>query len=345
MKSRPIRPRSSSHHPGRRSGGRRTPALALLALAVGVVSATTQPAKLTAAVSAPSIPRFHQPIALDERTGISLAVDLAVALPGAPVKLPLALGADSTRLRYAWVPVGDTLIRALAQPVARYPLHAPARPGFYHLALVRDTEVVLLDQSMLAVMVPFQEKHAGRINTYRIGTYRGEQGRSAAHPSGFLVVEPGDVGLPVSAHLRLGDFVAHDAQQGVWPKYLALDPRLLDKLELVMAELQQASDRSDAMQLEMDVHSGFRPPRYNRTVPRAADDSRHQYGDAADVVLDVDGDGRITKTDITSIVRAVDTVEARHPELAGGLGVYTSRRFSTPYVHIDTRGARTRWRG
>ena len=31
--------------------------------------------------------------------------------------------------------------------------------------------------------------------------------------------------------------------------------------------------------------------------------------------------------------------------LVGGLGLYTSRRYRTPYVHIDTRGKRSRWTG
>ena len=38
-------------------------------------------------------------------------------------------------------------------------------------------------------------------------------------------------------------------------------------------------------------------------------------------------------------------IKRMHPELAGGLGVYSSRRFSTPYCHIDARGERKRWRG
>jgi hypothetical protein len=29
----------------------------------------------------------------------------------------------------------------------------------------------------------------------------------------------------------------------------------------------------------------------------------------------------------------------------GGLGLYTSRRYRTPYVHIDARGKRSRWQG
>jgi hypothetical protein len=45
------------------------------------------------------------------------------------------------------------------------------------------------------------------------------------------------------------------------------------------------------------------------------------------------------------VVAAVEAVERSHPDLAGGLGVYTSRRYATPYVHIDARGHKSRWRG
>ena len=34
-----------------------------------------------------------------------------------------------------------------------------------------------------------------------------------------------------------------------------------------------------------------------------------------------------------------------HPDLVGGLGLYISRRYRTPYLHIDTRGKRSRWTG
>ncbi|MFN7610689.1 MAG: hypothetical protein ACK5QX_07100 [bacterium] len=77
----------------------------------------------------------------------------------------------------------------------------------------------------------------------------------------------------------------------------------------------------------------------------SARDSRHLYGDAADVAIDADGDGQLTLFDAYRVEQAVDWVERSHPELAGGLGVYSSRRYSTPYCHIDARGERKRWRG
>ncbi len=331
-------------HPAARRGRKRpTRTLALLALVLGGVVAATRPTRLTALVPTP--PPILAPLATAAPAGVSRAVDLTVALPGDSVLLPLDLGPDSTGLRYEWVAVGDTVRPAFMLPLVGFPLYAPGAPGYYHLALMRDSQRVVLQEPTLAVMVPFQEKHSGQINGYRIGVYRGERGGATSHPKGFLVVRPNDTDLPVSAHLRLGDFVAHDGQGRVWPKYVALDPRLLDKLELVVAELERRFTRSGGMQLQVDVHSGFRTPSYNRTVPLAADDSRHQFGDAADVTFDADGDGRTTRADITAIVQAVDSVEAEYPALVGGLGIYTSRRYATPYVHIDTRGERIRWRG
>jgi hypothetical protein len=98
--------------------------------------------------------------------------------------------------------------------------------------------------------------------------------------------------LPLTKHLRLSDFVTHDNQEK-WPRYAALDGRLLDKIELVIAEIARLSGKSEDSVMTLDVHSGYRTPLYNRRVTRAARDSRHQYGDAADVALDANGDGEL----------------------------------------------------
>ena len=150
--------------------------------------------------------------------------------------------------------------------------------------------------------------------------------------------------LPISKHLRVADFLTQDGQQS-WPRYVAVDRRLLDKLELVAGKLAAWQGANSGSELTVHVSSAFRSPAYNRTVPRAAPDSRHQYGDAADVKIDANGDGRFTLTDAKLVVKAVEAVEREHPDLVGGVGLYTSRRYRTPYVHIDARGQRARWRG
>ncbi len=280
--------------------------------------------------------------------GASGEVKLRVVLPGERVEYPLEVDGDPSRLTYAWVRTGSDTLAGTAMPLNGAELVAPEEPGMYHLALLRDGQRRVMSQMTVAVLVPFAEKLGATLNGYRIGTYLAERVTNRHHdaPEGFLEVGPDDVDMQVTTHLRVSDFLNHDGQSS-WPRYVALQPKLLDKLELVIAQVRrmQGSDSTDARSLALDVHSGFRTPSHNVSVKRSARDSRHQYGDAADVAIDANFDGRYTAADSRLVALAVEMVEQDHPELRGGMGVYTSRRYSTPYVHIDARGKRARWRG
>jgi uncharacterized protein YcbK (DUF882 family) len=273
--------------------------------------------------------------------GESGKVKVRFALPGETVEYPLDVEGDPTDLTYSWVRVGELDLVSEPRPVAGAEFEAPAAAGFYHLALVNGLSHQVLDQLSVAVLVPFREKVGATLNGYRIGTYVAERVGTRTAPEGFLEITASDLNLHVTKHLKVSDFVTHDGQR-TWPKYAAVSPRLLDKIELVIAEIARWHGR-DSMTVMLDVKSGFRSPDHNRRVARAASDSRHQYGDAADIAIDADGDGRITAADARMVGLAVEIVERRHPELAGGLGLYTSTR--TPYVHIDARGRAVRWRG
>ena len=283
--------------------------------------------------------------------GRSGEVKLLFALPGEKLEFPLAIGGDPSILSYEWTSLRGTDPGFAPQVMEGAAIATPTVPGFYYLTLIRGTDRQIIKAPAVAVMRPFQEKLGAMLNGYRIGTYLAEKLRGrhsdSEHPDGFLEVYPEHLDLAISKHLLIRHFVTHDDQADVWPKYIALNPRLLDKLELVLAELEskQGTLDSTAAPLEVDVHSGFRTPAHNRRVRRAARDSRHQYGDAADVVIDANGNGRIDRGDQRLVVAAVEAVERTHPDLVGGLGIYNSRRYATPYIHIDARGVRTRWRG
>ena len=274
--------------------------------------------------------------------GRSGAVKVRLALPGDRVEFPIAIAGGGDSLSYQWVSALDSSVSEPARVLTAAPTIAPMRPGFYRLAVIRGATREILAEPSLAVMVPFARKFGDQVNGYRIGWYLAERfGGGYDRPAGFVEVRPEMLGLAITKHLKLADFVTHDDQREVWPKYVALNPRLLDKLELIFADLGSRVRPG----LAVDMHSGFRSPSHNSRVENAARDSRHQYGDAADLAVDADGDGRITMTDELLVMLAVERVEERHPDLAGGLGLYTSRRFRTPYVHIDARGKRTRWQG
>lgn len=287
--------------------------------------------------------------------GASHEVRVRVALPEQRVEFPVQVGGEIESLSYEWIRERDSVGEDIPQPLSGNGFVAPRRPGFYHLAIERGTARQILPEPTLVVLVPFSRKVGSVLNGYRIGTYIAERFRQHDHPAGFVEIGAGDVDLKVSEHLKLGDFITHDHQDDVWPKYVALNPRLLDKLELVLAKLgararmtnanEDASAEEAAAGVAFDVHSGYRTPAHNGGVWLAASDSRHEYGDAADLAIDADGDGRVTLRDEILVAKAVDEVEAEHPELVGGLGLYTSNRYSTPYVHIDARGTRSRWRG
>ncbi|MEO7102439.1 MAG: hypothetical protein ABI119_03775, partial [Gemmatimonadaceae bacterium] len=152
-----------------------------------------------------------------------------------------------------------------------------------------------------------------------------------------------------SDHLTLGDFVTHDGAP--FPKYIVLREALLDKIELVLQDLEMHGVATGSVK----ILSGFRTPTYNFALGDAsgrARESRHQYGDAVDMIVDTDTpgrmddlnhDGRVDVADVRVIEAAVDRVERAHPELAGGLGLYREMGPSGPFAHIDVRGTRARW--
>jgi hypothetical protein len=207
----------------------------------------------------------------------------------------------------------------------------------------------------LITMRDFGEKLGGRIGEYRMGFWPAEKGRRTpspayANPEGFIEVTPENEDTRISEHFRLRDFLTHD-QDAVWPKYLVLRAPLVDKLELVIAQLESRGIHVSHMQ----VMSGFRTPLYNaRAGERGGRSkiSRHMYGDAADVFVDNDGDGRmddlnhdgrIDYRDARVILDAVDQVEREHDDLVGGVGVYRATHAHGPFAHVDVRGNRARW--
>lgn len=343
--STPNRRRSPARAPKRPRSNARESVITLVLFvvaAVGVIQFAAGSSLGTAPFASFLNPRT-MPVATPsmDAYGASGEVKVRFTMPGETLEYPLQIQGDPAGLAYTWVRVGDSVAVGPPKPLAGAILDGPEKPGFYRVVLVRGTEQRVIDGLAVAVLTPFKEKVGGILNGYRIGTYLSERvAGNRAPPEGFMEIMPGDLSLRISKHLRVSDFVTHDNQKS-WPRYAAVSPRLLDKLELVVAEIERWGEGE--IDVALNVTSGFRSPDHNRTVRRAARDSRHQYGDAADVAVDVNGDGKFTASDIQMLGLAVEIVELKHPDLAGGLGMYTRGR--TPYIHIDTRGKKSRWRG
>lgn len=234
-------------------------------------------------------------------------------------------------------------------------LNAPTRTGIWSVAIALGNMIRPITDFSVITLLPASEKKGARIGLYYIGNWpSGRVSPKADYtpPSGFIEVTPQNQGTQLSDHFRLHDFIPHD-QQSVWPKYIVVKLKLVDKLELVLDDLRAHGIRTDGVR----VMSGFRTPQYNRGGgdPRGrAALSRHMYGDAADIFIDNDGnggmddlnhDGRVNIGDTRVILAAVNRVEAAHPSLIGGCGVYAGISAHGPFTHIDTRGYPARWIG
>jgi uncharacterized protein YcbK (DUF882 family) len=245
-----------------------------------------------------------------------------------------------------------TLTRASAATLAgfigTFGERAIRSPGVYRVA-ANGTKTPFT----FIVLRPFGEKRGESLQGYRLGRWPSERwmmGRKYWNPDGFIEVTPVNAGLRLSEHFTLAEFLTHD-QRDVWPKYVVLQEPLIDKLELVLADLASHGVPTDRVR----VLSGFRAPYYNDRIVAegAARASRHQYGDAADIIIDADGDGRMDDLnhdgrldlrDTQVILRSVERVEKAYPALVGGLGLYHAMGSSGPFAHIDVRGTSARWR-
>jgi len=233
---------------------------------------------------------------------------------------------------------------------------APQHPGIWSLALKVGNAIKPLADFSVITLRPATEERSGRLGLYYIGNWpaarKGRPGVSYDPPSGFIEVTPQNQNTQLSEHFKLKDFLPHD-QQNVWPKYIVVDLKMIDKDELVLADLKEHGINPAGVR----VMSGFRTPQYNAGGgdPRGrAALSRHMYGDANDIFIDNDGngqmddlnhDGRVNIADAKVIQDAVNRVERAHPSLIGGCGIYSGTSAHGPFTHIDTRGYSARWIG
>ena len=266
-------------------------------------------------------------------------------LPGEQVELEAVFTDQPTRLE-ASVEEGE-LVRVGPD---RWRWTAPQEPGV-HCLTVREVGAQQSTCLNAFVMVPYQGEE--EVNGYRVGRYQRAplRGRPEyAMPQGLIEVTRESLGTWVSPHFRLAQFVGK--LESGYPKYLVLRSRLLLKLESVLEHLRERGIEADTL----FVMSGYRTPFYNASIGNRTSYSRHSYGDAADVFVDRDGDGRMDdisgdgradEADALLIYGMVDELsrDTWFQPFEGGLGMYPPNPRFGPMVHMDTRGEKARWKG
>jgi hypothetical protein len=322
------------------STGRRAIALVALIIAVAGITRAVSSARGDA-----DLLRAPDSDAVAALAGTSAPADTTSAASLSPFPVADSMFGQSGKLRFRTL----TRVSAIALPgfIKTYGEQAIRTPAVHAVAANGgETPFALI------VLRPFGEKRGEVLQGYRLGRWPSERwmmGRKYWNPDGFIEVTPATAGLRLSEHFVLADFLTHD-QRDVWPKYVVLQEPLIDKLELVLADLAEHGVATNRVR----ILSGFRAPYYNDRIVAegAARASRHQYGDAADVIIDANGDGRMDDlnrdgrldlSDTQVILRSVERVEKAHPSLVGGLGLYHAMGTSGPFAHIDVRGSSARW--
>jgi len=87
----------------------------------------------------------------------------------------------------------------------------------------------------------------------------------------------------------------------------------------------------DYIDRPIKINSGYRCPEYNATIPNSSKYSQHQYGKAADIVVN-----GLKPTEVYAIIEDLIDMGAM---LQGGLGLYEKNGF----VHYDIRKKKARW--
>ncbi|MGC1480459.1 MAG: D-Ala-D-Ala carboxypeptidase family metallohydrolase [Chthoniobacterales bacterium] len=225
---------------------------------------------------------------------------------------------------------------------------APEETGYYCVKITekKSGETACVNTF---VLVPFDGE--SKLNGYNIGNYekiplKGDPAYRV--PEGFIEVTEENVDTWVSPHFQLRQFICK--QQSEYPKYCLISPRLLLKLELILEQVEAEGIEAGSFY----VMSGYRTPAYNRAIGNKTKYSRHSYGDAADIFVDFneDGkmddlneDGKVTNADPKFLYDLVEemTDEPFFKPFTGGLGFYEMKYWRTGFIHVDTRGTEVRW--
>jgi hypothetical protein len=228
---------------------------------------------------------------------------------------------------------------------------APAQKGLYPLIINQDgsSESITLN---VFVMIPSKELKGEYLNCYRIGEYPKVALKNMQiykPPKGFIEVSKELEGTLISPHFKLNQFLCK--QECDSSRYLVLEERLILKLELILEKVNEKGYACNTFH----IMSGYRTPHYNQSIGNVKY-SRHCWGGAADIFIDenpkdnmmddLNKDGKIDLKDAKVLYDIIDEMYSKpwYEIFVGGLGKYKKTASHGPFVHVDVRGYRARWR-
>ncbi|MCQ8184123.1 D-Ala-D-Ala carboxypeptidase family metallohydrolase [Parvularcula maris] len=305
-------------------------------------------APLFSALFAAATPALAEPLKVQvQDLTVEYEVFFAPMIPGEVLDLQVMGRPSENEIRFDAPDRGEAL-----EGEMKLAWKAPDEPGHYPLTITDETTG---DRFTLNVLVgyPKSDIEDGALNGYKIGQYEEQPLRGQdtyLPPEGFIEVSEETKDVQVSPHFRLGQFICKQ-ETDAEARYVVLRPELLLKLEQAVDLIQDEGFDVGTLY----VMSGYRTPWYNKAIGNTTSYSRHLYGDAADVFVDIrpkngvmddlNGDGTVDKADANHLYDAVERMASANTEVSikGGIGSYAANAAHGPFVHIDTRGTPARW--
>lgn len=187
----------------------------------------------------------------------------------------------------------------------------------------------------------------GHVNGYSIGKYPLLQ-EDDKEKLGFIEVNKENINTKISPHFTLGEFRSKPLTAKL-PVYIMLDERIIFKIEKMLSIFQKKYYYIE----KFEIMSAYRTPLHNGKL-RNVKKSRHIFGDAVDIFVDEDNNGKmddlnkdgvIDPKDLKMLFDIADEMDnsSDYGYLKGGLSMYEFNAVVGEFLHIDARGFKIRW--
>lgn len=301
-----------------------------MVLFLGCLTDAASPAKHRSAFS----------LSVNELTD-DLRIRSVFVMPNEPIRIAARSDQQSSVFQI------KTSLTVTGQAAQQWRVQAPATPGI-HVCTVRCAAPPDSVQLNIFVLTPYD--NSGVMAGYKIGRYPSglaQTWTARKAPAGFVQVTKENEGVYLSPRFTLMQFLCK--QPGAYPKFLAVQEKLVLKLELILDKLEEKGFSCNTLA----IMSGFRTPWYNANLGNPAN-SQHCWGSAADIYVDNDDngamddlnrDGRCDLTDSRLLHSWIEEWghEPIFASLLGGLAHYRHTRSHGPFVHVDVRGFSIGW--
>jgi hypothetical protein len=254
-----------------------------------------------------------------------------------------------------YIPHDDSTVSSTTEALK---LAVPEKPGIYRISFANADGKQFRVSMLVPTYVP--DSASGYALGRRIGAY----GNTASGPDDvrkypslyrppkyFVEITPETETLSLSPRVKVGDLVALTSKENPTRhvNFAPVDYSLIAKIEAAWRVFSKTHPEIP----QWRYISWFRTPAHNKGQGGATF-SRHPYGDACDIIVDLDndwrmddinGDGKVNMADAVEIVSVFEELEFGGAVKIGGLGAYEypGDESTGSSVHIDARGYFERW--